>query len=156
MSLGGSLQPPSSDGGRPRVTGRRCPGQNWAADGARPVCWGCLVRPGALRGRSGHTSVQKLLTTQVQTELLNFISQKMTMMILTSDYCFSSSLLQGTERACEAWKARVLGVKTLAQTCRLDFLGLGDVGGLDPLSQRPLSASFGASHTVGQPQGYGA
>lgn len=101
-------------------------------------------------------SVQKLLTTQVQMELLNFISQKMTMMILTSDYCFSSSLLQGTESACEAWKASVLGMKTLAQTCRLDFLGLGNMGGLDPLSQRPASASFGASPMAGQPQGYGA
>ena len=91
-------------------------------------------------------------------ELLNFISQKLTMMILTSDYCFSSSLLQGTESACEAWQASVLAVKTLAQTCWLDFLGLGGVGagGLDPLSQRPASASFGVSPTAGQPQGYGA
>ena len=103
-------------------------------------------------------SLQKFRTTQVWMELLNFISQELTMMILTSDYCFSSSLLQGTESACEAWKASVLGVKTLAQTCRLDFLGLGGVGagGLDPFSQRPASASFGVSPTAGQPQGCGA
>ena len=108
-------------------------------------------------------SAQKLLTPQVWTELLNFISLKMTAIVLTSDYCFGSSLLQGTESTCEAWKASVLCVKTLAQTRQLDFLGLGDMGagGLDPperlsFSQRPASASSGVSSTAGQLQGYRA
>ena len=137
-------------------------------DGARPVCGAARRDPGLHVGAVGTFlykstgPVQKLLTPQVWTELLNFISQKMTAMVLTSDYCFSS-FLQGTEGGCEAWKASVLCVKTLAQTRQLDFLGLGDMGagGPDPperpsLSQRPASASSGVSSTVGQLQGYGA